>query len=428
MTGISIKGVTVRYSGVTALDDVTLDVPAGEWLSIVGPNGAGKTTLLRAIAAAVPLISGDITLGETDGTPESVFGFPSRIRAQRLGVLPQDHNLPEGWTVREVVATGRAPWLGMWRNEGRADRKAVSEAMRLTDTLRFADREAHTLSGGERQRALLARALAQTPKVLLLDEPTAFLDLQYQWEMLEIVEQARRERGITVVAVLHDLNLASAFSHRIAMMKDGRLAALGTPDEVLTEDIMRNVYGRRVTIGRHPATGRPTVVSWPSETPGACNTTIHIISGGGTGAALIRRLNADGHVVTAGVLNIGDTDWETAQTLDLDIAEEAPFSSVSEAAYVAAEALVRRASIVLVAPMPIGPGNLGNLRLAAEAAKRGQKVILIGCMDGNRDFTGGLALALWNDAVALGAVVCPDAVSALDTASQIHSSDSPMPG
>ncbi|NMC81732.1 MAG: ABC transporter ATP-binding protein [Armatimonadetes bacterium] len=148
MTGISIKGVTVRYPGVTALDDVTLDVPAGEWLSIVGPNGAGKTTLLRAMAAAVPLTSGEIAISEEDGMPESVFGLPSRIRAQRLGVLPQDHNLPEGWSVREVVATGRAPWLGMWRNEGRADRKAVSEAMRLTDTLRFADREAHTLSGG----------------------------------------------------------------------------------------------------------------------------------------------------------------------------------------------------------------------------------------------------------------------------------------
>ncbi len=258
--------------------------------------------------------------------------------------------------------------------------------------------------------------LAQTPKVLLLDEPTAFLDLQYQWEMLEIVEQARRERGITVVAVLHDLNLASAFSHRMAMMKGGRLAALGTPDEVLTEDITRNVYGRRVTIGRHPATGRPTVVSWPSETPGARNTAIHIISGGGTGAALIRRLNADGHAVTAGVLNIGDTDWETAQALDLDIAEEAPFSSVSEAAYTAAEALVRRASMVLVAPMPIGPGNLDNLRLAAEAAKRGQKVLLIGVMDESRDFTGGLAGPLWDDAVAHGAVVSPDVVSALNTA------------
>jgi iron complex transport system ATP-binding protein len=428
VTGISIKGVTVRYPGVTALDDVTLDVPAGEWLSIVGPNGAGKTTLLRAMAAAVPLTSGEIAISEEDGMPESVFGLPSRIRAQRLGVLPQDHNLPEGWSVREVVATGRAPWLGMWRNEGRADRKAVSEAMRLTDTLRFADREAHTLSGGERQRALLARVLAQTPKVLLLDEPTAFLDLQYQWEMLEIVEQARRERGITVVAVLHDLNLASAFSHRIAMMKGGRLAALGTPDEVLTEDITRNVYGRRVTIGRHPATGRPTVVSWPSETPGARNTAIHIISGGGTGAALIRRLNADGHAVTAGVLNIGDTDWETAQALDLDIAEEAPFSSVSEAAYTAAEALVRRASMVLVAPMPIGPGNLDNLRLAAEAAKRGQKVLLIGVMDESRDFTGGLAGPLWDDAVAHGAVVSPDVVSALNTALGIHSSDSPTSG
>lgn len=413
MTTLSIQGVTVAFASVPALDGVTLTVGRGEWLSLIGPNGAGKTTLLRAIAAAMPLDAGAVWLDGGD-----VARLPARQRALHIAVVPQDHGLPAGWTVREVVAMGRAPHLGPWSRESAADREAVAGALRDTFTAPLMDRRVETLSGGERQRVLLARALAQSPRLLLLDEPTAFLDLQYQWEMLELVERARRERRLTVVGILHDLNLAAAFSDRFALLKGGRIMAMGTPAEVLTEAIIERGYGRRVTVGVHPATGRPSVLSWPSDVARAVPNRVHVVSGGGSGAAMIRRLVADGHSVTAGVLNVGDSDWETARALGVETADEAPFHAISPAARGRADALVRAADVVVVAAVPVGPGNLENLRVAAEAAARGQRVVFAGAVDDGRDFTGGAAAALYAEAVARGAETTADAVSALEHLNQ----------
>ncbi|HEY3414351.1 MAG TPA: ABC transporter ATP-binding protein [Armatimonadota bacterium] len=407
MATLRIRQAAVTFASVPALDDVTLEVERGEWLALIGPNGAGKTTLLRAIAAAIPLDSGVVMLGDDD-----VALLKPRARARRMAVVPQEHTSVRGWTVEQIVAQGRAPHLGAWRSEGHADLEAIAQALRDTDTAALAEREVDTLSGGERQRVYLARALAQMPVILLLDEPTAFLDLQYQWEMLELVQRVRLERGITVVSVLHDLNLAAAFAGRIALLKGGRILSMGTPEAVLTEDTIRRGYNRRVSISRHPATGRPIVISWPSEHTPIRHSRVHVVSGGGSGAALIRRLVADGHTVTAGALNVGDTDWEAARALGVETAEEAPFSPLSRTSLDRAEALIREADAVLVAPMPIGPGNLDNLRLAKEAAERGQRVLLVGQLDVSRDFTGGKAVSLWDAAVRVGAEEVPDSARA----------------
>lgn len=407
MATLRIQQAAVTFASTPALDDVTLELAGGEWLALIGPNGAGKTTLLRAIAAAIPLASGTVMLGDDD-----VAQLKPRARARQMAVVPQEHASVSGWTVEQIVAQGRTPHLGTWKSEGQADREAIAHALRDTDTAGMADRDVATLSGGERQRVYLARALAQTPGILLLDEPTAFLDLQYQWEMLELVQRVRVERGITVVSVLHDLNLAAAFAGRIALLKGGRILAMGTPDVVLTEETIRRGYNRRVSISRHPATGRPIVISWPTERRPISHSRIHVVCGGGTGAALIRRLVADGHTVTAGALNVGDTDWEVARALGVEMAEEAPFSPLSRASLDRAEKLIRAADVVLVAPMPIGPGNLDNLRLATEAADRGQRVLLVGTLDGSRDFTGGKALGLWEAAIRYGAEEVPDSARA----------------
>lgn len=406
--GLRIEGVTVRFPSGAGVEGVSFDVATGEWLSLVGPNGAGKTTLLRAIAAALPLDAGAVTLEGAD-----VLGLKPRMRARRMAVVPQDHTAPEGWTVEQAVAMGRSPHHGLLGGNGPEDTRIVSDAMRATGTAEFAARLVETLSGGERQRVLLARALAQTPRVLLLDEPTANLDLQYQWDMLELVEEARRARGITVVAVLHDLNLAAAFSDRIALLSSGRVEALGTPDKVLTEEIIEAGFGRRVSVGVHPATGRPTVLAWPGGEKRGPSRRVHVISGGGTGAALLRRLVSDGHEVTAGVLNVGDTDWETARALGLEVAEERPFSAVSEAAAAKASEMAGRADFVLVAPVPVGPGNLPNLRMALEAARAGKTVLMVGSMDVERDFTHGAAAGLWREALEAGATALPDSAAAV---------------
>jgi iron complex transport system ATP-binding protein len=408
MATLSIHGAVVRFDSTPALDGVHLDVANGEWLALIGPNGAGKTTLLRAIGAALPLSEGTVTLDDAD-----VAGMAPRARARQIAVVPQEQVIPPGWSVREVVSQGRAPHLGAWRSEGADDREAVDSALRATETATLSERLISGLSGGERQRVLLARALAQTPHVLLLDEPTAFLDLQYQWEMLELVDRARKERGLTVVSVLHDLNLSAAFACRIALLKGGRIIALGTPEDVLTEETIRRGYNRRVSVGRHPATGRPTVISWPSERKSERRLRVHVISGGGSGAAIIRRLVADGHTVTAGVLNIGDTDWEATRTLSVETADEAPFSGISPMAFQRGDALVRKAEIVIVAPVPFGPGNVVNIQLATEAARRGARVLLIGRFDDERDFTKGEARTMWAEALAAGAIQVANAVEAL---------------
>jgi iron complex transport system ATP-binding protein len=405
---LEINGVTVRFNAAAAVSDVSMRVAPGEWLALIGPNGAGKTSLLHAIASALEVSEGSINV---EG--DALRSLPSRERARRMAVVPQEQALPAGWTVGQVVAQGRAPHLGTWRREGPADREAVSAALRSTATDALALRAVESLSGGERQRVLLARALAQAPHILLLDEPTAFLDLQFQWEMLELVEEARRERGLTVVSVLHDLNLAAAFADRVALLKGGRVLALGAPADVMTEEAIEAGYGRRVTVGVHPATGRPTVLSWPSDAAPNARARIHVIGGGGSAAAILRRLASDGNQVTTGVLNVGDTDWETARALGLSVADEAPFSAISSAAFQRAERLIRKAAVVLVAPTAVGPGNMDNLRLAVEAAQRGQRVLLTGEMGPNRDFTGGGAARLWDAAVAAGAVEANDLASAI---------------
>lgn len=408
MATLEIHGAVVRFASVAALDGVHLDVAKGEWLALIGPNGAGKTTLLKAIAAALPLTAGTATLDDLD-----IAGMRPRSRAKRIAVVPQEQTIPHGWTVREVVAQGRAPHLGTWKSETAEDREAIASALRGTETSALADRLVSSLSGGERQRVLLARALAQTPGVLLLDEPTASLDLQYQWEMLELVDHARKERGLTVVSVLHDLNLSAAFACRIALLKAGRIIALGTPEEVLNEETIRRGYHRRVSVSKHPATGRPVVISWPTQRMAARHARIHVISGGGSGAALIRRLVADGHTVSAGVLNVGDTDWEAARTLGIPVADEAPFSGISPAAFKRGQTLVREAEVVLVAPVPFGPGNVVNLRLAAGAAFRGATVLLLGRLEDGRDFTRGEAKALWDEVISAGGLQVADAAEAL---------------
>jgi iron complex transport system ATP-binding protein len=330
-----------------------------------------------------------------------------------MAVVPQDSASPQGWTVEQAVAMGRSPHQRLLGGPTGEDARIVADAMQATGTAEFASRLVDTLSGGERQRVLLARALAQTPRVLLLDEPTASLDLQYQWDMLELVEEARRARGITVIAVLHDLNLAAAFSDRIALLSAGRVEALGAPEQVLNEALIEAVFGRRVSIGVHPATGRPTVLAWPGRGRRGPSRRVHVISGGGSGAAVLRRLVSDGHHVTAGVLNIGDTDWETARALGLEVAEERPFSSISEAARERALEMATRAEYVLVAPAPVGPGNLANLRVAVEAAQAGGRVLMVGAMDARRDFTHGAAAALWREAEVAGATPVPDTAAAV---------------
>lgn len=250
---VVVQGVACRYDSIPALDGISLEIPAGEFAGLVGPNGSGKTTLLRLIHSLISPERGVVLLRGTD-----VAALAPRQVASIVATVPQQPQHGVGFSVQDIVMMGRFPHIPLLAGERPADRAAAREAMERTRTWHLRARRIDGLSGGERQRVLLARALAQAVEVLLLDEPTAHLDIRYQLEMMELIAELNRQ-GLTVIAALHDLNLASMFARLLILLSEGRIAALGTPADVLTTPRLRDVYRAAVEVRPHPATGKPLV-------------------------------------------------------------------------------------------------------------------------------------------------------------------------
>lgn len=241
-SAIECRSVSLTLGGTHVLSDVDLSVGPGEWVGLIGPNGAGKTSLLGAIAGSVPA-SGRVSLFGEDAT-----ALHRREVARRLALVPQTPQLPPGMRVIDYVLLGRTPYVGYLGTERRNDLAVVAEALEALDLLGFADRNLVTLSGGEAQRAVLARALAQQAPILLLDEPTAALDVGRQQDALELVEQLRRDRGLSVLSALHDLTLAGQYPDRLKLLDRGSIAASGRAREVLRPDVIREHFGAEVRV------------------------------------------------------------------------------------------------------------------------------------------------------------------------------------
>ncbi len=249
---IELTGARVRLGGNEILRGVDLKVADGEWVAVVGPNGAGKSTLLRFLAGLVP---GD---GELVIDGRAATALSRRQRARLVALVVQTPTIPEGTTVGDYVLLGRTPHIGPLAREGPADFAAVHAALARLDLLELTGRLVTTLSGGERQRVLVARALAQDAPVMLLDEPTTALDVGHQQQVLELVHELRRDRGLTVITTMHDLTLAGQYADRLVLLDTGRVVIDGPADDVLTEDNLARYYGARVRI-IHDG-GRPVVL------------------------------------------------------------------------------------------------------------------------------------------------------------------------
>jgi iron complex transport system ATP-binding protein len=249
MSAVELRSLSVRLGGAEVVQGISAIVEEGEWVGLIGPNGAGKTTVLRAVAGLLPY-AGSVRIDR-----DEVAGLGRTRVARRVALVPQEPVIPEDTRVAEYVLLGRTPHLAPFARESQRDLEVAAAAVERLDLLGLAGRRLGSLSGGERQRAVLARALAQEAPVLLLDEPTAALDVGRQQQVLELVDRLRRERGLTVVSAMHDLTLAGQFAERLLLVDGGRLVAAGTAAEVLTEELVATHYGASVRIVADPQLG-----------------------------------------------------------------------------------------------------------------------------------------------------------------------------
>jgi len=254
MAALKCRDVSFRYRRDWVVRDISFRVARGEFFGILGPNGSGKTTLLKIVDGILPPGGGSVHIGDTD-----ITGMKRSDIARIVAMVPQDSPLIFPFTVGEIVLMGRAPHLGRLMFERERDHAVSHRALSLTDTLSLVERTMDELSGGERQRVLIARALAQEPDIVLLDESTAFLDIRHQVAFFELMGELNRTEGLTVIAVTHDINLAALFCDRIMLLKEGWMHSIGTPGEVITASHIREVYETEVMVDGNPQTGSPRV-------------------------------------------------------------------------------------------------------------------------------------------------------------------------
>lgn len=252
---LRIESLSVSYGNRPVLKDVSLQVSSGEVVALIGPNGVGKSTLIRAVSGVVPAQHGRI---RADG--QELTRLSPMQRARLLSVVPQSASMPPAFTVWEAVLMGRTPYLNFLGQTSRSDEEKVREALQRVDALDLSERRVGELSGGEQQRVLLARALAQSTPILLLDEPTAHLDMQYQVHLLELVQGLARQDHLAVLIAVHDLNLAARYADRVALMVQGEIKAAGTPRQVLTPELISAAYHLAVQVVPHPFADAPLIL------------------------------------------------------------------------------------------------------------------------------------------------------------------------
>ena len=399
---IEVSNLSFSFDHHKVLKNISLSVPDGEFLGLMGPNGSGKTTLLRCVMDYLPTEAGAILV---DMKP--LHTLSPRELAKIFAVVPQSSSTDFTFSAYEIVMMGRIPHIkSRLAVETKADEEVVKEAMQLTNTWQFADRPFSELSGGERQRVVVARAVAQRPKALLLDEPTVYLDISGQIEIMDLIRKLNRERGMTMIAVLHDVNLAARYCDRIALLSDGRLEAVGPPRDVLTPEVMQSVYGVDVVIRRDPFSGSVYVMPRSTAVPTHRHgTRVHVLSGGGTGGPVMKALRDLGFSVSTGVLNVLDSDFESATDLRVPVIAEGPFTQIGEEAHGRNLRMIDESTLIVVSRFPVGPGNFKNLEAARYALDRGKKVFVLCDRRGQEiDFVGGKADTYISSLISSGAI------------------------
>ncbi len=354
--------MTVGYRGVPLMRDIAIHVKRGEILTLIGPNGAGKSTILKSLIRQLRLLGGKVYLGG-----RSMDAMREREIAEKLSVLMTERVHPELMTCGDVVSTGRYPYTGRLGILSDRDRQVVRESMEMVHAMDLYDTPFSQISDGQRQRVLLARAVCQEPDVIVLDEPTSFLDIRYKLELLTILKTLVRQRQVAVIMSLHELDLAQRVSDSILCVHHDGIQKYGTPEEIFSGDYIRQLYG--VTRGSYNELfGCVELEAAPGEPQ------VFVIGGGGSGIPVYRRLQRSGIPFAAGILPENDLDTPVARALAAQVVTEKAFFPVGEAAFRQAVEMMGRCRQVICCLSEFGPVNQRNRELAELARRQGKLV------------------------------------------------------
>ena len=357
---IRTEHMDVGYDGVPLIRDIEIGVRRGEILTLIGPNGSGKSTILKSMIRQLKLIAGTVVL---DG--RAMAGMKEGDIARRLSIVMTERIKAELMSCYDLVATGRYPYTGRLGLLSEEDHRIVREAIRTVHAEEFADRPFTEISDGQRQRLLLARAICQEPEVIVLDEPTSFLDIRHKLELLDILKNLVREKNVAVILSLHELDLAQKVSDRVVCVANERIDRCDTPENIFTDEYIARLYG--IEKGSYNALfGCPELSAVRGEPR------VFVIGGGGGGIPVYRQLQRRGIPFAAGILQENDVDYPVAKALAAECIAVPPFTAMDEAAMDRGRALMTRCEQVVCCLDAFGEQNQGNRRLRDEAAVRGK--------------------------------------------------------
>ena len=351
--------LTVGYDGKPLIREINIQLKKGEILTLIGPNGAGKSTILKSITRQLATISGTVYLDK-----QLMSQMSNKEVSQKLAVVLTERMRPELMTCEDIVATGRYPYTGTLGILSAEDKVKVKEAMETVHAWDLKDRDFTAISDGQRQRILLARAICQEPEIIVLDEPTSFLDIRHKLELLTILKQMVLDNQLTVIMSLHELDLAQKVSDKVICVHGEHIEKYGAPEEIFTSDYIRNLYG--ITRGSYNAAFGCVEMEPPKGTP-----QIFVIGGNGSGIPIYRKLQRQGIYFAAGVLHTNDVDYQVASALAAQVVAEKPFECISQKNYENAAELMKQCQKVICPLKEFGTMNAANKELLNLARKLG---------------------------------------------------------
>lgn len=356
-----LSNLSVGYNKNVLIHDICLDIKKGEIVTLIGPNGAGKSTILKSITRQLEIIGGQVMFDTKE-----IRSISYKELSKKMAVVLTERLKTELLTCHDIVATGRYPYTGRLGILSKEDEDKVDEALKAVNALDLGNRDFNAISDGQKQRILLARAICQEPEVIILDEPTSFLDIRYKLELLSILGRMAKEKGITIIMTLHEIDLAQKISDKIVCVSGDHITRYGTPREVFKEEIIKELYG--IDNGFFdPMFGSIELMKPEGKEP-----EVFVISSGGTGIPVFRELQKTNTPFAAGILYTNDMDYQLARLLACEVVTEEPFEEISDKALGRAEELMGKCSRVINAGVPIGTQNRRLKELLELASEQGK--------------------------------------------------------